>query len=85
MDEVEEVLSYLAKNPTESEILAAVYKVKTKNRYKSDDDFDEDSFNQLPTEVGGLEPVMGLPEELMKHRNWAEELSAKYRKAMARA
>lgn len=84
MGEVDEVLSYLAKHPTDAEILAAVYKITVKTR-SYDDDFDENEFNRLPTEVGGLEPVMGLPPELKANLNWAEELAAKYRKAVGRA
>lgn len=82
--EAEEVLDYLACHPTEAEILAAVYEVKTKGRSRrnTDENFDEKTFNELPSSVGGLEPVMGLPDELCANLKWAQELAAKYRKAV---
>ena len=89
--EVESVLEYLVDNPTEAEILVAVHGVKTnRNRWHapSEKEF-EGKFNHLLHDpkhgiagAKGVQHVSGLPENMRANLHWAEDLQAKYRKAM---
>lgn len=83
MNEVNEILKYLTRHPTSAEILAAVYEVKPKygsTNTQTEREF-EQNFNQF-SQLPGLEQT-ALPPELKANLNWAQELAAKYRKAVS--
>ena len=91
LSEVGEVLDYLSRNPTTAEILVAVHQVKTKRghfKLPTEEEFKQ-QFNQAiydPKEgivsSGTIQKLNGVPEEVRANLNWAQELEAKYRKAL---
>jgi len=87
--EVEEVLKYLADHPTSAEIEALVYEVKPRHRkLPTEDEFHRQFNNVIYDSKEGIansecvEHMSNLPEELRSKLKWAEELQAKYRKAI---
>lgn len=79
--QAESVLHYLANNPTTAEILTVVHSIKTNRatiRQSTEAEI-QAQFSKLD-----VDRVEGLPEDMKANLRWAEDLAAKYRKAMSK-